>query len=399
MEITTLYKRNAKGNIIRWQIHPLDDNSISIVHGVFGKKPITDVIRVTKKKVNEVESRIKAKRKEGYKSLEELHDNAPVEIKDSADLLKYLDTYLPKYNTTDEGFVLPMLAKTLEDNKPFEKYGMMLGQYKINGLRCIVGAEKSDDMFNPIRLTYTSREGTRWNLPHMDDYILSNITDNLVDMMVEEGVCLDGELYIPGYSVNQINSFVKNSALPQHKELQYWCYDICMEDIRAFVRQSLLKIQTSLDTHINVYNKDYHLSNKNKFVVLPNKEIRAIWEAYKERDKYIDLGFEGLILRNPDAEYAFGKRNQSMFKFKKVQDGLFKIVNIEADKRGLPIYTLQNDLNDELFQCTLNNTQQTQKYQLEIKNELIGKMATVEYRERSGVKEVPFHAKITMVHL
>lgn len=88
-----------------------------------------------------------------------------------------------------------------------------------------------------------------------------------------------------------------------------------------------------------------------------------------------------------------------MFKFKKIQDGLFKIVNIEEDKRGLPIYTLQNDINDELFQCTLNNTQKIQKIHLQAKDNIIGKMATVEYRERSGVKEVPFHAKIVFIHV
>ena len=399
MEKTTLYKRNAKNNIIKWEIHRINDSVIKISHGIIGKKPVNDVIYVTKKKVDEVESRVKAKRKEGYKALEDVYDNAPFVLTKDDDLYKYLDTYLPKYNTTDEGFVLPMLAKTLEDNKPFEKFGSMLGQYKINGLRCIIGAEQTDDMFNPIRLTYTSREGTRWNLPHMDSEILPHLSQELIERMVDEGVCLDGELYIPGYSVNQINSFVKNSTLPQHKELQYWCYDIAMENAIAESRQNYLVCNTEPFMQINCYNENYHKGNNKRFVILPNFEVDEIGQAYKYRDQFIQLGFEGLILRNPNAEYAFGKRNQSMFKFKKVQDGLFKIVNIEEDKRGLPIYTLQNDINDELFQCTLNSSQKSQKIHLRLKDSIIGSMATVEYRERSGVKEVPFHAKIVFVHV
>ena len=399
MEKVTLYKRNAKSNIIKWEIQQINENIIKVTHGILNKVPVIDYINVTKKKVNELESRVNAKRKEGYKALEDLYDNAPTNIDENRNLYKFLDTYLPKYNTTDEGFVLPMLAKTLEDNKPFEKYGTMLGQYKINGLRCIVGAERSDDMFDPIKLTYTSREGTRWELPHMDYHILHYLSSELIERMVEEGVCLDGELYIPGYSVNQINSFVKNNALPQHKQLQYWCYDIAMEDTIAGNRQSYLVSSTHPMIQINCYSENYHKGNNKRFVTLPNFEITDIRQAYNYRDQFIQLGFEGLILRNPNAEYAFGKRNQSMFKFKKIQDGLFKIVNIEEDKRGLPIYTLQNDINDELFQCTLNNSQKNQKFHLQIKDKIIGKMATVEYRERSGVKEVPFHAKIVFVHV
>ena len=364
MEKVTLYKRNAKSNIIKWEIQQINENIIKVTHGILNKVPVIDYINVTKKKVNELESRVNAKRKEGYKALEDLYDNAPTTIDENTNLYNYLDTYLPKYNTTDEGFVLPMLAKTLEDNKPFEKYGTMLGQYKINGLRCIVGAERSDDMFDPIKLTYTSREGTRWELPHMDYHILHYLSSELIERMVEEGVCLDGELYIPGYSVNQINSFVKNSALPQHKELQYWCYDIAMEDSIARNRQSYLVSSTQPVIQINCYSENYHKGNNKRFVILPNFEIEDIRQAYNYRDQFIQLGFEGLILRNPNAEYAFGKRNQSMFKFKKIQDGLFKIVNIEEDKRGLPIYTLQNDINDELFQCTLNNSQKNQKFHL-----------------------------------
>ena len=56
-----------------------------------------------------------------------------------------------------------MLAKVLEDNKPFDKYGTMLGQWKIDGLRCIIGAEKNNiDLFNPVTLTYHSRIGEDW---------------------------------------------------------------------------------------------------------------------------------------------------------------------------------------------------------------------------------------------
>ena len=89
-----------------------------------------------------------------------------------------------------------------------------------------------------------------------------------------------------------------------------------------------------------------------------------------------------------------------MLKYKKKLDGYFNVVAIKEDKRGLPIFTLKNDLNDELFDATINLPQNKQRIYLDIKDSVIahGK-ALVEYRERSGIKEVPFHAKIIKINL
>lgn len=408
MEFTTLYKRDAKGNILRWQIHELNDGTISVAYGIFGHKPHTELINPTLKKANEVKSRINAKRKEGYKALEDLYDNTGNIIKDCGsdfekdvqNVYNYLQTYLPKYNTTAEGFTLPMLAKTLEDNKPFEKFGSMLGQWKINGLRCLIGAEKVvGDLFNNYRLTYTSREGIKWNLSWMDEIITKQLSNDIIDMMIEEDVHLDGELYLPGYSVNDINSFVKNSSMPQHYQLQYWCYDIAMEAMQAETREKILATNFIDTVACDIVTKEDHLNNKKQFLILPTYRVDNITEATNRRNKFIDLGFEGLILRNPGAEYAFGKRNSSMFKYKKIEDGLFVIVDIKEDKRGLPIYTLRNDINDETFECTINLPQDKQKLQLQMKNYLIGRRGLVEYRERSGIKQVPFHAKLIKIYV
>ena len=398
MNNVTLYKRNAKDDIIVWRINELADGTLSISHGLYAHKPIVEFIKPTMKKANELQSRVKAKRKEGYKALEDLYDNAPSKL-DKDNELTYLRIYLPKYNTTDEGFVLPMLAKTLEDNKPFEKFGTLMGQWKINGLRCIVGAKKNEgSLFVPVSFTYTSREGTTWNLHWMDEILTEKLNEDLIDRMVEEGICLDGELYLPGYTVNEINSFVKNPKTPQHRLLQYWCYDICMEDISAKGRYEYLTTKSYWSVK-GFNSQEDHLNNRQQFIILPTSQIADITDARTFRDEYINLGFEGLILRNPTAEYAFGKRNSSMFKYKKKLDGLFSIVDVKEDKRGLPIFTLQNDINSEYFECTINLPQDKQRNLMAMGKLLVGKKGLVEYRERSGVKEVPFHAKLITIYV
>ena len=398
----SLYKRNAQGKPLVWSASE-SDGFITITYGLVGGTQHKETIKITSKKGNELNSRINAKRKEGYKELSELKDSnalAPEYNPESNNIIlkTYLDLYLPKYSTTSEGFVLPMLAKVLDDNKPFEKYGMFMGQYKINGLRCIIGAKSNPmDMFNNIYLTYHSRTGEDWTakMSWMDDIIIQRLDKELIDAMIEEGVCLDGELYIPGYSVNDINSFVKNTNLKQHYLLQYWCYDLCYENMTATHRMHLKAKWCSKAHWINIKTKEEHLNNKNPFVLLNNYLISNYNEAITARNKYIDLGFEGLIIRNPTSEYQFGKRNQAMFKFKKIDDGKFVIVDIKSEhkRKDLPLFVLRNDINEELFECSINKPQDVQREILINKEKYVGKYMFVEYRERSGVAQVPFHAR------
>ena len=412
-----LYKRNAQGKPLVWSAKEVISQDspdgpikyIDIQYGLVEGNLHKETISITKKNVNELQSRVNAKRKEGYKELSELKDGVSEDklfpnkilennIAKGTDLISFLNTYLPKYSTTSEGFVLPMLAKVLEDNKPFEKYGTMLGQWKIDGLRCIIGAtDKSGDIFNPITLTYHSRTGEDWTakMSWMDEILLPKISKELLDMMIEEGACLDGELYLPGYSVNDINSFVKNTQLAQHYKLQYWCYDICCENMSAEQRNIFRLDNIDVEDKGMTYNE--HLNNKSQFVILPTLSVDSIDKATIIRNNFIAFGFEGLILRNPSAEYQFGKRNQAMFKFKKVDDGKFIIVDIKSEHKrsDLPLFVLRNDINDELFECSINKPQDEQREIFANKEKYIGKYAIVEFRARSGVNQVPFHARMT----
>ena len=395
-----LYKRNAQGKPIVWEGVKIDDKTYQLTYGLVGGNLHTETVGNTyTSKVDELESLIKAKRKAGYKSLEDLYDNSPSNIRANDNLLLYLNTYLPKYNNSNGEAILPMLAKTLETNKPFEK-GDYAGQWKINGLRCIIGAVKANELFSKFHLTFHSREGTEWHLNWLEDILAPKLEGTeLLELMLDEGACLDGELYLPGYAVNDINSFVKNPATPFHDKLQYWCYDIAVENFSAEYRYELLELNLG-NNIINFKTKEEHLNNKHQLIVLPTElNILDFNDAVIFRNKYIDLGFEGLILRNEASEYCFGSRKVNhMYKFKRVMDGIFKIIDIipEGKKRSnLCKFILRNDINDATFECTLNAPQAEQERILVSKNSYIGNyLAYVEYRERSGVRQVPFHAKI-----
>lgn len=401
-----LYKRNNRGIPINWGVELFQsyaDNTwkLKVHYGVAGNPVTTEYLDTgllhheRAKAEKRLESAIKAKRKEGYKEIKELHDNANPNI--VTNLVQFLNTYLPKYNTTSDGKSLVMLAKTLDDAKPFEGHSY-LAEWKIDGERCFVTATKTKDLFSEIKFKYSSREGTDWTSKLsgvFDDILKQSLPKSIIDLMLDCGLALDGEVYLPGYPINMINHIIKDVNAREHKDLQLWLYDLAIENMSAEARH--LKLFTSMPIKSHRFNtKTEHLNNKDKLVILPSTVITTFDEAVKLRDSYVNLGFEGLILKETQAEYQFGKRNSAMYKYKPTYDGLFRIIDIvpEGVKRSdLPKFILSNDVNNEIFEVTINKTHEEQRNIFANKEAYIGHNMFVEYKARSGDKNVPFHAK------
>lgn len=222
-----LYRRNNNGvPTVWWAELDSGTNSITVFYGLVRGNIRKEVYTVTQKDGNkELESRYNEKIKQGYQYLNEICDMQglpPVEDGDNDTLFNFLNTYLPKdLSNGNSNLLLPMLAKTYNGNV-WKKVSCMYGQYKINGLRCIVTAYTQNDMFKPIRLRFQSREGIIWNtLENLSDYLLSIIPANIIRDMIDGYVALDGEIYLPGYTINQINHFVKDANCVENKLLQF----------------------------------------------------------------------------------------------------------------------------------------------------------------------------------
>lgn len=398
-----LYRKNNNEVPTRWRAGITDNGLIiEVEYGIVGKASRFEAYKVTQKNATaELESRYRDKRKTGYMSIEDIKDDgdisrSPVEDGDINSLYQYLAAYLPKYRTNENnGGLLPMLAKSYT-GKVWDKVPVMIGQYKINGLRCFISAEYNNgDMFKPIKLRFQSREGIYWStLSNLEEYLLTVLPEDLITAMIEEQWSLDGEIYLPGYTVNQINHFVKDANCVENKALQFWCYDLAVPEMSQSNR--LVLIDKYLDNRItNFHDYKEHLNNDKRLIRLPSIFITNDNEALKYRDEFIGLGFEGLILRNPSADYQYGRRRVGyMEKFKSATDGKFLIVDIYKEpKRDLPIILCQNDVNTAKFETRLSATHEYQQMILRDKHLYIGKYLFVEFGERSGVEKVPMHVK------
>ena len=146
--LNCLYRKDNKGNICVWHAVKYGYTTIKIYHGILNKTINVAVYNTDRDPYDEIDSRTNQKRKRGYKYLNEIRDNH--ELPRREELLNWLTTYLPEERTDADGKLLPMLAKTYDNdnNKLFKKVSHYIGQWKINGLRCFITAYEEPGLFN-----------------------------------------------------------------------------------------------------------------------------------------------------------------------------------------------------------------------------------------------------------
>lgn len=393
-----LYRKNNLEKPCCWRAY-LDatGNNIVVEYGIIRGIIRNELYAVTQKDANkELQSRYNDKRKQGYVALDDIKDDngrPPVEGGTDA-LYSFLSAYLPSYRTNENnGNILPMLAKSYT-GKIWNKIPNMIGQWKINGLRCFISAYRTDDIFRSVRLKFQSREGLIWHtLTYLEDYLIDAIPPGFMLSMLNDNWILDGEVYLPGHTVNEINHFVKDPNCKENKLLQFWCYDIAIQDMLQERRSDIRTHNLGDVAHFVDINE--HLNNTKQLVILPDYNVYSDNNAVVFRDNFIRLGFEGLILRNPNVDYQYGRRRVGyMEKFKSKTDGKFLIVDIQSEqKRNLPIITCRNDINEETFETRFSYPHAKQEEILKNKKDYIGKYVFITFGERSGITKVPFHIK------
>lgn len=393
-----LYRKNNLEKPCCWRAYLSSDaSSITVEYGIVGGNIRIETYAVTQKDANkELQYRYNDKRKQGYIIFEDIKDDnwRPPVRECTSSLYSFLSTYLPSYRTNENnGNILPMLAKSYT-GKIWNKIPNMIGQWKINGLRCFISAYRTDDIFRSVRLKFQSREGLIWNtLTYLEDYLIDAIPQGFMLSMLNDNWILDGEVYLPGHTVNEINHFVKDPNCKENKLLQFWCYDIAIQDMLQERRSDIRTHSLGNVAHFN--NIDEHLNNTKQLVILPDYNVYSDNNAVIFRDNFIRLGFEGLILRNPNVDYQYGRRRVGyMEKFKSKTDGKFLIVDIQPEqKRNLPIITCRNDINDETFETGFSYPHVKQEEILRNKKDYIDKYVFITFGERSGIAQVPFHIK------
>lgn len=299
----------------------------------------------------------------------------------------------------------PMLAKKYEAINPKNIKFPYLIQRKYNGLRCIIEYgefEVGVGLFSKIAccVKMFSKTGK--------EYYVEHLWNKLVDLYKEsdfKNIILDGELYVHGESINIIKSrvpmFINGNTLSETSlevdPVKYIIYDILDKDhLNMSQVERISKIR-------DIFGK-YMWDDLEDVLLADTQIVNNYEEALEYRDKFINEGFEGAMLRSPNAIYQF-KRTSDLIKLKRIWETECLILDIiddgfKSDRENIG-FILQNDINDEIFKCTPGDDGSwTNSYKRNIfdnKYKYIGLYATITFRERSGVKKVPFHANVKTI--
>lgn len=416
--MTTLFKRSLKG-IEVWCIDALG-GKITTTWGMHEGKQTPRIACVKKKNVGkanetslslqadkEMQSKITKKiDREGYYSIEMLNfkwykpgyylpvsEMEAIVVDEKLFTLNQVLEKLPLIGNTSNGSKLPMLAKPYyrtdkEGNKiPTLKLPHFI-QPKINGVRC-------ETTITLDSITMESREGAEFlTLEGFKADILEEVK-TAIRGCVEEfksvythldatNLTFDGELYIHDTILSDIVGCIKKSNLLT-QTLQYHIYDLMDPIMTQHDRLVFLKrIATVL-----------RLMNFNKIVIVDTMLCKTYDDAERMCDVYIKQGYEGLIGRTQYATYQMGARSKDLAKLKRRMSGEFKIVDVydTSAAPGLAMFKCKNDINNEFFEVVPQGTHEKRREYLENRSDLLGKMLTAEYYERTKApKKLPFHA-------
>lgn len=215
------------------------------------------------------------------------------------------------------GFNLkPMLAKVFRKAKKVS-YPASL-QPKLDGLRCL--AYRKDG-----KVFLQSRGG--------DPYSVAHIMEAL-EQFLPEGLILDGELYVHGMLLQDINSLVRRPQ-PDSLLLEYHVYD-CVSPSASNMpwpeRRDLLAAWFC------------GVPNTFGIVAVPTWTVNNEQEVMDYHNRLVANGFEGAIVRLLEGTYRFGYRSSDLLKVKEFQDEEFLVVGWKKKKENF-VYYIDEDGN------------------------------------------------------
>ena len=329
--------------------------------GMYQKKmTVQPVIEIKKGKAKrtiteqanlEYNSNVKKYLDKGYKSIEDfgIHD-----LKDFKP-----DEHLAAEVTDQNGNKKPMLCKIYDaQDKKTQNVKEWYASAKHDGVRAMLF--KKDGIIKT-----SSRGGNDYNIPATyicnDEYIKS-IFEKYPDII------LDGEIYIHGKPLSYISGLCRQIKLvPEHKDLKFHCYDI-VDESKTFKERLELINKLKLIKH-----------DPSSLVLVTHSIVKSFDEIMKLHDYYVASGYEGLVIRDPDAKYKCGGRDRRMQKIKLFTDDEYEIVGITEGLRDEDfVFNMKTKEGYPFEAKPMGNRELKQWYRDNIDN-LIGELGIVKH--------------------
>jgi DNA ligase-1 len=247
-------------------------------------------------------------------------------------------------------------------------------QPKLDGLRCVV---YRDPATGEIRRQ--SRTGTYFDT-------MSHIAESLAPLFAKyPAVVLDGELYTTEIPFEELAGLIKTKKLtPSDTDklcvIEYHIYDIVDETLPYRVRHDSIKkmfAQVAASTASSPHKLPPYIR------LVETIEAKTLAEFKAEFSRFIEEGYEGIMLRNKTGMYRCNYRSHDLQKYKEFQEDEFRIIGfMQGDGRdkGTVIWVCETKEGKE-FKVRPRGTIENRSKLFKTGEKYVGKMLTVIYQE------------------
>lgn len=334
-EFPTLYKRAKSGDVQFWRIetHSVTGTIIKTSGRLGTENPIMHREEVKGKNIGkknettpvqqaelQAESDWKKKHDEGYKTLKDLGIDTTVGAwyswngQSKEYLSEILQLAMPKFNSDASGNVKPMLAITKAWAPSAKNKYPRYAEPKLDGVRATI-------IVDGTNVTILSRSGKPYDtLGHIASAVKRGIGKGA--FLYSGGtVVLDGEIYLHGLLLEEINEAVKKPNV-NTPGLQFWMYDVASMTEATQQERTAAMLKYAAD----INEPDYIC-----FTV--HYEVNSDDDVQKLHDQWLEKGFEGAMLKDPEGVYQQGQRSSYWTKVKMFDDSEFAFKNFELGQR------------------------------------------------------------------
>lgn len=266
-------------------------------------------------------------------------------------------------NLEDCDAILPMLAhEYLSNSKHIPELCYI--QPKLDGVRLIVGKSCKGE--------HVAFSRTGKPIIHMD-----HITEELYPLL-RNGQYVDGEAFTFDHTFQEITGALRKTldkSVESSKDMLK-----CIK-LHVFDTFDLYDINASYTKRLDTIKQLFKNKLQNSVFVDTKIITKAQHKIDEYHDYYVGLGYEGLMLRDPESTYKINGRSQKLLKYKKFITNEYKIVGAkEANGRdkGTVIWECMHDC--KIFQVRPIGTLKERKEMFDNKQKYINKFITVKYQ-------------------
>lgn len=247
-------------------------------------------------------------------------------------------------------------------------------QPKLDGLRCVMYRDAATG-----EIRRQSRTGTYFDT-------MSHIATSLAPLFAKfPNVVLDGELYTTEIPFEELAGLIKKKKLTENDSdrlctIRYHIYDVVDEKAPFHARRDSIKkmfAQVAASTAASPHHLPPYIC------LVETTEAKTVAEFKAEFGRFIEAGYEGIMLRNKGGMYRCNYRSHDLQKYKEFEEDEFLITGFtqgDGRDKGTVIWVCETKEGKE-FTVRPRGTMESRRKLFETGKKYVGKMLTVIYQE------------------